>query len=138
LAAPALERFSARAPIDLGSADFAAHKYDWYRWLLEEAPVCRGKIGLIMPLLAAANHDTRAFENPDDFDVARSPNHHLGFGFGMHFCLGKQLALMEMRVALQNLFERGPLLKLAVDPSDLEIVSLPGWHRHAQLPVTLG
>ncbi len=92
----------------------------------------------IMPLLGAANHDPRVFEKPDDFDIARSPNHHLGFGFGMHFCLGKQLALMETRVALKNLIERYPDLRLAVDPSELAIVSLPGWHRHESLPAVLG
>ncbi len=92
----------------------------------------------IMPLLGAANHDPRAFENPDDFDIARSPNHHLGFGFGMHFCLGKQLAVMETRVALKNLVERTPNLRLAVDPSELELARLPGWHRYKALPVVLG
>src|SRR5262249_31384535 len=51
-----------------------------------------------MPLLAAANHDPRAFPEPDRFDVARTPNRHLGFGFGAHFCLGAQLARMETRV----------------------------------------
>ena len=91
----------------------------------------------IMPLLGAANHDPRVFEKPDDFDIARSPNHHLGFGFGAH-CLGKQLALMETRVALENLVERNPNLRLAVDPSELAIVNLPGWHRHESLPVLLG
>ena len=92
----------------------------------------------IMPLLGAANHDPRVFEKPDDFDIARSPNHHLGFGFGMHFCLGKQLALMETRVALENLFMRNPNLRLAVNPSELEIGNFPGWHRHESLPVVLG
>jgi cytochrome P450 len=92
----------------------------------------------VMPLLAAANHDPRAFEKPDDFDVARSPNHHLGFGFGAHFCLGKQLALMETRVALKMLIERNPNLRLAVEPSELSIANVPGWHRHESLPVILG
>jgi cytochrome P450 len=92
----------------------------------------------IMPMLGAANHDPRAFDNPDAFDVARSPNHHLGFGFGMHFCLGKQLALMETRIALKNLFDRRPDLRLAVDPRELRIVNVPGWHRHESLPVRLG
>ena len=91
-----------------------------------------------MPLLGAANHDPRVFEKPDDFDVARSPNHHLGFGFGAHFCLGKQLALMETRIALKNLVERNANLRLAVDPSELAIVNAPGWHRHESLPVVLG
>jgi len=88
-----------------------------------------------MALLGAANHDPRAFERPDVFDVGRSPNHHLGFGFGAHFCLGKQLALMETRIALRNLFERHPDLHLAIDPSQLEIASMPGWHRHRSLPI---
>lgn len=91
----------------------------------------------VMPLLGAANHDPRAFDAPDVFDVARSPNHHLGFGFGMHFCLGKQLAIMETRIALMKLFERFPDVRLAVDPAELEIVNMPGWHRHRRLPVRL-
>ena len=92
----------------------------------------------VMPLLGAANHDPRAFDDPDRFDVARSPNHHLGFGFGAHFCLGARLARMETRIALQNLFERLPGLRLAVPPETLERVPLPGWNRHAALPVATG
>lgn len=89
----------------------------------------------VMPMLGAANHDPRVFEKPDEFDITRSPNHHLGFGFGPHFCLGRQLALMETRVALKNLFDASPDLRLAVDPGELEIARMPGWHRHVRLPV---
>ncbi len=92
----------------------------------------------VMPLLGAANHDPRAFEKPEVFDPTRSPNPHLGFGFGEHFCLGAQLARMETRVALRNLFDRNPGLGLAVDPSKLQVLPIPGWHRHAELPVALG
>jgi len=91
----------------------------------------------IMPLLGAANHDPRVFDAPDQFDITRSPNHHLGFGFGMHFCLGKQLALMEARIALKNLVEHYPDLHLAVAPSELRIANVPGWHRHENFPVVL-
>lgn len=91
----------------------------------------------VMPLLGAANHDPRVFDHPEIFDVGRTPNHHLGFGFGVHFCLGKQLALMEARIALRGLFDRFPNTRLAVPSADLEIVNMPGWHRHAALPVTL-
>jgi len=91
----------------------------------------------IMPLLAAANHDPRAFEQPDVFDIARAPNHHLGFGFGPHFCLGRPLALMETKIALQTLVARNPDLRLAVDPKDLKLARMPGWHRYLDLPVAL-
>ncbi|MCG8590738.1 MAG: cytochrome P450 [Proteobacteria bacterium] len=91
----------------------------------------------VLPMLGAANHDPRAFEKPDVFDVARSPNHHLGFGFGNHFCLGRQLALMETRIALKNLFERYPDLHLAIEPGRLELARIPGWHRYQSLPVAL-
>jgi cytochrome P450 len=90
-----------------------------------------------MPLLGAANHDPREFEKPDEFDIARSPNRHLGFGIGNHFCLGKQLAVMETRVALKNLFDRYPDVRIAVDAGKLELAAMPGWHRHVSMPVTL-
>jgi len=92
----------------------------------------------VMPMLAAANHDPRVFEKPEEFDITRSPNHHLGFGFGPHFCLGRQLALMETRVALEKIFSRFPNLELAVPASELQIAAMPGWHRHVSLPVSLG
>jgi cytochrome P450 len=90
-----------------------------------------------IPLIAAANHDPAVFDDPDRFDVSRSPNRHLAFGFGAHFCLGAQLARMETRIALRNLVERNPDLRLAVDPSELVIQRIPAWHRHQSLPVAL-
>jgi cytochrome P450 len=74
---------------------------------------------------------------PDEFDIARSPNRHLGFGIGNHFRLGKQLAVMETRIALKNLFDRYPDVRIAVDASKLEVAAMPGWHRHVGMPVTL-
>jgi len=44
---------------------------------------------------------------------------------------------METRIALKNLFDRKPDLRLAVDPSQLKIVNVPGWHRHESLPVRM-
>lgn len=89
----------------------------------------------IMPLLAAANHDPRVFENPEDFDIGRAPNRHLGFGHGVHFCLGAHLARAETRVALKTLIERATNLRLAVDPARLRLQRMPGWHRYEGLPV---
>lgn len=89
----------------------------------------------IMPLFGAANHDPRVFDNPAEFDVARSPNKHLGFGHGVHFCLGAHLARAETKLALRNLIDRFPNLKLGVDPADLKLQLVPGWHRYQALPV---
>ncbi len=92
----------------------------------------------IMPLLAAANHDPRVFDHAQSFDIARSPNRHLGFGHGIHFCLGAHLARAEARLAIQNLVQRFPDLALAVDPSQLKLQAMPGWHRYRGLPVSIG
>jgi len=54
----------------------------------------------------SANRDERAFERPFEFDITRSPNPHLGFGYGVHVCLGSMLARLEMRVGFEALLAR--------------------------------
>jgi cytochrome P450 len=91
----------------------------------------------IMPLFGAANHDPRAFDNPQVFDIGRTPNRHLGFGHGNHFCLGAHLARAEARFGILNLLQRFPNLKLAGDPASLKLQNMPGWHRYDGLPVKI-
>jgi len=75
--------------------------------------------------LLSANHDERQFEHADDFLATRQPNPHVGFGRGIHFCLGAPLARLESRVALAVLLRRFSLLR--VDPAyPLEPYTDPG------------
>jgi cytochrome P450 len=61
----------------------------------------------------SANRDERVFERPFDFDPARTPNKHLGFGAGVHFCLGASLARLELKVVFEELL-KSPL-RFALD-----------------------
>ncbi|HEX5565646.1 MAG TPA: cytochrome P450 [Streptomyces sp.] len=92
---------------------------------------------MVIPLLHAANRDPEVFDAPDRFDIGRHPNNHLGFGHGVHFCLGANLARLEARIALGVLFERNPGLRLAVDRSELVTEPVPFWFRYHELPVHL-
>ena len=69
----------------------------------------------LLLMYGSANRDERVFERPDEFDVERHPNPHVGFGFGAHFCLGASLARLEIRVMLEELLRRLPDLQLAPD-----------------------
>lgn len=87
--------------------------------------------------LLAANRDPRLGEGLDDFDPTREPTRHLSFGWGMHRCVGAELARMELRTALRMLAERFPDLAMAADISDLEFRKLSAVYGVEALPVRL-
>src|SRR6476469_1496382 len=89
----------------------------------------------VMAMVAAANMDPGAIEQPERLDLARRPNRHISFGAGLHFCLGHQVARLEGICALQALFTRWPRLRLAVDPSDIRWRQRPGLRSLETLPV---
>jgi cytochrome P450 len=89
----------------------------------------------IAALIGSANRDETVFDNSDTMDLTRDPNPHIGFGAGIHFCIGAPLARMEMSVALPKLMERFPDLGLAGDPTSRGTFVLRGW---ADVPITAG
>lgn len=67
----------------------------------------------LLLLYPSANRDAAVFDDPFTFDVARSPNEHLAFGYGAHFCLGASLARLELRILFEEVLARMPDLALA-------------------------
>src|SRR5215472_2195535 len=73
----------------------------------------------IVMFYSSANRDDSVFASPQEFDIGRNPNPHLAFGFGPHFCLGRHLAALELRVLLQAIAERMPSITLDGEVSRL-------------------
>lgn len=73
----------------------------------------------VLAALGSANHDESKFESPETLILDRQNNKHVGFGSGMHYCLGAPLARLESSIAFQVLFERLPNIRLAVNPENL-------------------
>jgi cytochrome P450 len=70
----------------------------------------------IAALIGSANRDATVFDGADEMDITRDPNPHIGFGAGIHFCLGAPLARLEMSVSLPALWEKYPDMSLAKEP----------------------
>jgi hypothetical protein len=87
-------------------------------------------------LFGSANRDERAFERPDVLDIARNPNPHLAFGFGIHFCLGAALARLELRIAFEELLGRVPGLE--IDLGGLERVQSYTNRGYCHVPARCG
>ncbi|WUD74956.1 cytochrome P450 [Streptomyces sp. NBC_00510] len=73
----------------------------------------------VLVVLAAADRDPERFADPDTLDLSRRDNQHLGYGHGIHYCLGAPLARLEAQSALATLLTRLPDLRLAAEPADL-------------------
>jgi cytochrome P450 len=120
-----LLRFEAPSPIQ---ARYVSHDVEHYGETVPE--------GSIMVLLtASANRDERRFPDADRFDIHRKIDHHLTFGYGIHFCLGAALARMEGRVALDEVLTRFPEWEVDWDNAvQARTSTVRGWER---LPVTV-
>jgi len=81
----------------------------------ELAGECISAGDTLLLLYPSANRDEHVFDDPFRFDIRRTPNDHVAFGFGPHFCLGASLARLELRVVLERLLDRLPDLSLVTD-----------------------
>ncbi|WP_368680159.1 cytochrome P450 [Rhodococcus opacus] len=84
---------------------------------------------------SAANRDPEVFEAPHEFRIDRTPNEHLTFGWGIHFCLGAHLARAEIRTFFGEVLRRGIRFEVMGEPTRVQHNIFRGW---TQLPVRVG
>lgn len=107
-----------------------------YRSAAEDVEMSGKRIAkgqLVNMILGAANRDPEQFSDPDRFDLARDEGKHVGFGLGIHFCIGAPLARLEGQIAFTTLLRRFPNLQLAADA--LEWQEHPTFRGVKSLPV---
>ena len=115
-------------PTGHASARFVMHDIDYYGITLPAGSA-------MLLLQASANRDPRRYTDPDVFDIHRKDIQHLTFGFGLHFCLGANLARLEGRVALDELLNRFP--EWDVDTAGMKLAptsTVRGWE---SMPIVL-
>lgn len=116
-------RFESPSPVQ---ARYVTHDVEHYGQKVPEGSA-------MLLLTASANRDDRKFPNGDGFDIHRTIDHHLAFGYGIHFCLGAALARMEGRVALDEVLNRFPTWEVDRDNAvQARTSTVRGWER---LPV---
>jgi cytochrome P450 len=109
-----------------------------YRSALEEANI-HGKVirkgDLVNSILGSANRDPQRFSNPDRFDITRNEGRHLGFGVGIHFCIGAPLVRLESQIVFETILRRFPRIRLTAET--LEWQEHPIFRGLKSLPVCL-
>jgi cytochrome P450 len=103
-------------------ARYVGHDVEFYGETVPEGSA-------ILFLSGSANHDERMFPDPDRFDIHRTIGHHLGFGYGAHFCLGASLARLEARVGLEAVLDRFPNWEVDEEHTVFRVISnsARGW-----------
>jgi cytochrome P450 PksS len=117
-------------PVQFGASRIALENIEMGGVMIEKSSV-------VVAMLSSANRDEAVFADPETLDISRGPNRHLGFGLGIHFCLGAPLARMEGRIAFSKLLARFPGIRLAVPRDQIRWRSSPVFRGLQSLPVYL-
>jgi cytochrome P450 len=115
-------------PVNISTARYTSEPVE-----LAGQPIPAGE--LLYVSILSANRDPGQFEDPDVFNITRKISGHLGFGHGIHYCLGAPLARLETQVAVRGLLDRFSGLRLAVDPGELRYRRSTLMHAPVTLPV---
>lgn len=124
------------AAVDAGLHWSAPLKCVYMRYALRDTDICGTTVRAgepIATMIAGAHRN----EGDARFDVTRSYRGHIGFGAGIHFCIGAPLARQEIAIGLERLFTRFPNLRLAVEPEELTNIVSPAINGLVSLPVLL-
>ncbi len=140
---PAQRQQLQRQPTLLASAVEEMLRYDspvqiTYRSALQDADIQGKRIrkgDLVNSILGSANRDPRRFSNPDRFDISRSEGRHLGFGLGIHFCIGAPLVRLEAEIVFETVLRCFPTISMAAE--SLEWQEHPIFRGLKSLPVYL-
>jgi cytochrome P450 len=89
----------------------------------------------VFAMIAGANRDPAMFENPESLNLARTPNRHIAFGRGPHFCLGAPLARLEAKIALTEILSRYPTIEMTRQPEELEWIDAMVMRGVKSLPI---
>ena len=117
-------------------ADFATPRVAREDVTLAGTTIPKG--AMVIASLGSANRDETHFDDPDRLDLARTPNRHLAFGMGLHFCVGAPLARLEAQIALTNLFRRYPNVRPLQRADEFRWRKGMFFRGLEELPVTLG
>ncbi len=111
------------------TARYVTHDVEYYGTTVPEGSA-------LLMLIGSANRDERRYQRPDVFDIHRADLQHLTFGYGLHYCLGANLARLEGRVALDETLNRFPEWDVDYDNATLSPTStVRGWE---SMPIVLG
>jgi cytochrome P450 len=91
---------------------------------------------IVLCWLGSANRDSKVFADPETFDIGRSPNPHLSLGFGVHYCVGANLARLEAQIALETLLAKTRHIE-RTDEEDLPLHPSPVFRSASRIPVRL-